>query len=170
MVNVTRRDLKRVHRRVATVLSKREEVLAVEFLQHEKIFGYHAKLTEMSSFKTKVKKQAVEYDPEEVHRREAAERKEIAEKDRKLREEQKEEAKRQEKAEESRETGEATFEKVDFEMKKEEGLMFTETHKEELQDLTHLWKQDGNMMVMRTQEEYEADMKKEEEQLLKDEL
>ena len=45
-------------------LKKRPELLACEFLDKKRIFGDKASIDEMSSFKSKVKKQEVQYDPE----------------------------------------------------------------------------------------------------------
>ena len=38
--------------------------MAVEWLNKKKVFGDKASLEEMSAFKTRVKKQAVEWDPD----------------------------------------------------------------------------------------------------------
>ena len=45
-------------------LKKKPELLACEFLDKKKVFGDKASINEMSSFKSKVKKQEVQYDPE----------------------------------------------------------------------------------------------------------
>lgn len=42
----------------------RKEILAVEWLDKKKTFGDKASLDEMSSFKSRVKKQKVVYDPD----------------------------------------------------------------------------------------------------------
>ena len=49
---------------IAQILSKREEILAVEFSQDKRIFGVKAGISEMSKFKSKIKKQEVVWDPE----------------------------------------------------------------------------------------------------------
>ena len=41
---------------IARVLSKRKEILAVEFLQRQRFFGEKASLDEMNAFKSKVRK------------------------------------------------------------------------------------------------------------------
>ena len=64
LFNVSDRSPKKTQKRIATLLSKRPDVLAVEYLQYEKVFGLQANLTEMKAFKTKVKKTVAEYDPE----------------------------------------------------------------------------------------------------------
>ena len=51
-------------KKVAQQIAKRKEILAVEFLDKKKVFGEKASLDEMSSFKSKVVKQDVMYDPE----------------------------------------------------------------------------------------------------------
>ena len=53
----------------------RKEVLAVEWLDKKKLFGDKASLDEMSSFKTRVKKQEIVYDPEAEREKEEARRK-----------------------------------------------------------------------------------------------
>ena len=45
-------------------LKKKTEVLACEYLDKKKVFGDKAGINEMSSFKSKVKKQEVQYDPD----------------------------------------------------------------------------------------------------------
>lgn len=54
------KDLKRV----SEVIAQRKEVLAVEYLDKKNVFGKKASVDEMSSFKSKVKKQDPIYDPE----------------------------------------------------------------------------------------------------------
>ena len=51
-------------------LKKRSEILACEYLDKKKMFGDKASIDEMSSFKSKVKKQEVVYDPEEEKEKE----------------------------------------------------------------------------------------------------
>ena len=53
----------------------RKEVLAVEWLDKKKLFGDKASLDEMSSFKTRVKKQEIVYDPDVEREKEEARRK-----------------------------------------------------------------------------------------------
>ena len=65
-------------KRVAKVLSKRNEVLAIEYLDKKRVFGEKASLREMSSFKSKVKKQTPVYDPEVEREKEAQRKKEEA--------------------------------------------------------------------------------------------
>ena len=50
--------------KIANNLKQRKEVLAVEWLDKKKVFGDKASIDEMSSFKSKVKKQEVVWDPE----------------------------------------------------------------------------------------------------------
>ena len=45
-------------------LKKKTEMLACEFLDKKRVFGDKASIDEMSSFKSKVKKQEVQYDPD----------------------------------------------------------------------------------------------------------
>ena len=65
----TQNDMKKI----ANNLKMRPEILAVEWLDKKKVFGDKASLDEMSSFKSKVKKQPVQYDPE-VERKKAEEK------------------------------------------------------------------------------------------------
>ena len=65
-------------KRVAKVLSKRKEVLAIEYLDKKRVFGEKAALREMSGFKSKVKKQTPVYDPEVEREKEAQRKKEEA--------------------------------------------------------------------------------------------
>ena len=65
-------------KRVAKVLSKRKEVLAIEYLDKKRVFGEKASLREMSSFKSKVKKQTPVYDPVVEREKEAQRKKEEA--------------------------------------------------------------------------------------------
>eukprot|EP00354_Favella_ehrenbergii_P011555 CAMPEP_0170464664 /NCGR_PEP_ID=MMETSP0123-20130129/9303_1 /TAXON_ID=182087 /ORGANISM="Favella ehrenbergii, Strain Fehren 1" /LENGTH=61 /DNA_ID=CAMNT_0010730377 /DNA_START=518 /DNA_END=703 /DNA_ORIENTATION=- len=50
-------------KKIANNLKQQKEVLAVEWLDKKKIFGDKASIEEMSAFKSRVKKQKVEYDP-----------------------------------------------------------------------------------------------------------
>ena len=45
-------------------LKKKSEMLACEYLDKKRVFGDKASIEEMSSFKSKVKKQDVQYDPD----------------------------------------------------------------------------------------------------------
>ena len=45
-------------------LKKKSEMLACEYLDKKRVFGDKASIDEMSSFKSKVKKQDVQYDPD----------------------------------------------------------------------------------------------------------
>jgi len=58
--------------KIANNLKFRKEVLAVEWLDKKKVFGDKASLDEMSSFKSRVKRQAVVWDPEKERKREEA--------------------------------------------------------------------------------------------------
>ena len=51
-------------KKIANNLKKQKEILAVEWLQKTKVFGDKATIEEMSAFKSRVKKQAVEFDPD----------------------------------------------------------------------------------------------------------
>ena len=56
VLNITDRSPKKVHRRIAKALSQHKDVLAVEFLQQERVFGMAASLEEMQKFKSRVKR------------------------------------------------------------------------------------------------------------------
>ena len=76
-VVITVDDLKD-QKKIANNLKLRKEVLAVEWLDKKKLFGDKATIDEMSAFKSRVKKQAIVYDPEkEQELKEDQEKKEI---------------------------------------------------------------------------------------------
>lgn len=49
-------------------------------------------------------------------------------------------------------------------MEKDDSLKFNKVEEKKLKDVTHLWKKQGNHMYMRSQEEYDEDMRKEAEE------
>ena len=57
-------------REICKALKKKPEMLACEYLDKKRVFGDKASIDEMSSFKSKVKKQNVEYDPDEEKEKE----------------------------------------------------------------------------------------------------
>ena len=57
-------------REICKALKKKPEMLACEYLDKKRVFGDKASIDEMSSFKSKVKKQTVEYDPDEEKEKE----------------------------------------------------------------------------------------------------
>ena len=48
-------------REICKALKKKPEMLACEYLDKKRVFGDKASIDEMSSFKSKVKKQNIEY-------------------------------------------------------------------------------------------------------------
>ena len=67
--------------KVANNLKQLKEVLAVEWLYKKKLYGDRASIDEMSSFKSKQKKQAVVYDPEKERENEEKRKREEAKED-----------------------------------------------------------------------------------------
>ena len=53
------------------------------------------------------------------------------------------------------------MEDSDIKMEQDDTLKFNKVEEKPLNDVTHLWKKEGNHMIMRTQEQYDADIKKE---------
>ena len=49
---------------MAKIISKLDFVLSIEFLDQKNVFGMKASMSEMSKFKSKIKKQTPEYDNE----------------------------------------------------------------------------------------------------------
>jgi len=56
------------------------------------------------------------------------------------------------------------MEDSDIKMEQDDTLKFNKVEEKPLNDVTHLWKKEGNHMIMRTQEQYDADIKKEAEE------
>ena len=62
LINMTNSyHVRKAHQKVAEKWIKDKRVLAVEFLDRKKLFGISASLDEMSKFKSKVRKQEVQY-------------------------------------------------------------------------------------------------------------
>ena len=77
-------------KKIANNLKQREEIMAVEWLDRKKVFGHKATIEEMSAFKSKVKKQKIEYDPDKQIDYEEIKRKQEREQfDKRLEEERK---------------------------------------------------------------------------------
>ena len=60
-----------------SALKKSEVILACEYLDKQKVFGNKASVSEMASFKSKVKKQDPVYDPDEEKAKQAAIREKV---------------------------------------------------------------------------------------------
>ena len=63
------RSVKQPHSKIARLLTQQRDVLAVEWLKYQNMFGVHAGLDEMNNHKIKCKKQPIEYDHDEEVRR-----------------------------------------------------------------------------------------------------
>ena len=63
LYNISDKSVKKAHQRVSKVLMHYPDVLAVEYLQEERIYGASAMLKEMQKHKSKVRKQVAEWDP-----------------------------------------------------------------------------------------------------------
>lgn len=56
-----------------------------------------------------------------------------------------------------------------FRMERDDSMKFDKVETSQLKDVTHLWKQEGDRVILRTEEEYQADMKREREEFMRKE-
>ena len=107
-LSVTTGSIKEM-KELCKALKKKTELLACEFLDKKRIFGDKASIDEMSSFKSKVKKQDVQYDPDVEREKEQAKKKKEAEERGALRD-----AEEKKKKSESKSDAEELFETIEL--------------------------------------------------------